>query len=167
MKIIITDSSVWIDLIQLNLLEGFFLLGYEFQTTQEIIDETKESKDDIQRIGGDKLKIIVSGVEEWGELEALKEEYPRLSFPDVSGLFHALKLQVALFSGDAYLRKVAESRKLEVHGTIYIIEQMKENGILSTASAIDALKNLLNSNARQPNKIINARIQVWSNEEKY
>ena len=43
-KIVVSDTNIFIDLISVNLLDGFFSLPWEIHTTDMIMKELKDSK---------------------------------------------------------------------------------------------------------------------------
>lgn len=64
-------------------------------------------------------------------------------------------------SGDARLRKEAESRKLQVHGTPWLLSRMVQENVLTLALAIDKMETLLKLNPRLPDKACQKLIDEW------
>jgi hypothetical protein len=69
-----------------------------------------------------------------------------------------------LVTGDGKLRTKARASGVEVRGMIYIIEQIKMQGLLPVAACIEKLTLLKELNDRLPMDEINNRIQAWNNE---
>lgn len=94
----------------------------------------------------------------------LSEQHTGLSYEDCSTWYFATKMEGILVTGDGLLRKKARASGIEVKGIIYIIEQIKEQNLLSTTDCIEKLKLLKLLNARLPMNEIDSRIQIWEKE---
>ena len=63
--------------------------------------------------------------EELDQVSALEREVgSKAKFNDCSVLFLAVKLDAMLISGDKALRNAGKARQVEVHGTLWIMDQL-------------------------------------------
>jgi len=63
-------------------------------------------------------------------------------FPDRTILWKAKQFKCALLTCDSKLRKEAESLGLEVHGSIWVINQLIDSGLVSKMKGIELFKQL-------------------------
>lgn len=77
--------------------------------------------------------------------------YANRSIADKTALYKALQMRCILFTCDDKLRKEANKRELEVHGSIWIIDQLVENEIIDKQRVVKVIETL---------KIINAWLPV-------
>jgi hypothetical protein len=131
MKIAVVDANIFIDLIRLKLLDPFFEIGFEIQTTDFVFNQLNDfQKETLSvKISEGKITIHVLSSEEIQEL--LKMNFPRkLEIADCSVFYFAKKLSGILVSGDNCLRNHCQNHKLEVHGLVWIFEQFYSKKIV-------------------------------------
>ena len=87
------------------------------------------------------------------------------SFADLSALVLAEYQQVVLITGDSDLRSAANELEIEVHGTIWLMDQCLGNGQLSRQTACSALTHMLENNRRLPQLAVRKRLADWGAEE--
>jgi predicted nucleic acid-binding protein len=89
-----------------------------------------------------------------------------LSPADVSVLYLAIREDALLLSGDKPLRNQAKVRLVEVHGTLWIMDQLIDSGLLAKRVAAQRLETLLLRIGRErrylPKSECHARITRWS-----
>lgn len=158
--IIIKDSCILFDLLDLDLMDHFFKLPIRVYTTVQVIDEVQE---DHQKNAVDKY---VSGghisVDRDGTLETISDiltNAPGLSFTDSSVLELAYRLQGVVLSADKSLRKESVKRNLTVRGMLWVIEEMCSKNIITTEVAIEKLNLYPQVNDRAPKIEIVALIE--------
>ena len=61
-----------------------------------------------------------------------------------------------MLTGDKKLRNVIEECGIEVHGILYVIEEMQNANLLSPLDVVDILDRLQNSKSRLPQNAIDA-----------
>lgn len=162
MELYIHDANILIDIVQLNVVEAFLNIQTTIYTTDFVFAEL----DHEQQLVLDRPEFIRL-ITEGDDLQAvfkLFETYKGLSMEDCSVLHFSEKMKGCLISGDGKLRKVAQARQIEVRGIIYILEQIKVQGLLSLDVCIAKLKELKNINDRLPKVEIDSRIQEWQLE---
>lgn len=164
MKIVISDANILIDLLKLEILDGFFRIPYEIITT-DIIVETELNKIQRERIfeaeEENKLKVEKSTAEEIKSITDIFNETPGISLPD-SGVYYIAKNKNAiLLSGDKKLRSFAKSKGVQVHGIIWVFDQLKECAIYTQNSLATKLNELMEINNRLPKDECISRIERW------
>jgi len=160
-KILINDSCILFDLVDLNLIQDFFQLEYSFYTTPQVIgeitDETQFSK--IEKYISNEILIIDS----LGSLESIQilfDEYPGLSFTDSSVLELATRINGMVLSSDKSLRNISKRRNLTVKGFLWIIEELLDKKIISRNTAVRKLRIYPDVNIRAPIKEINNLMDI-------
>ena len=81
---------------------------------------------------------------------------------DRSVLWKAGALKCKVLSGDGNLRKEAEEMGLAVHGSIWVIQQLVAEKIITTAQAVPFLTELKRFNDRLPQNEIDILIKQYS-----
>ena len=84
MQVVITDANIFIDLYEMDLLEGFFKLPYSISTSVFILEELDDIKSLVEKV------VTVIPVTD-ADLSAMSQiEWPRpFSFPDRTILYLA------------------------------------------------------------------------------
>lgn len=165
MKIIVNDTNIFIDLYSVGLLEDVCNLPYEIHTVDFVAAEIVE---DGQRRVFEQLvfvgKIRVNSFSADEVLEIVAEHSGvsgNLSIPDCSVCYYARKYQVPMLTGDRRLRKYAESQEIEVHGILFLFDEMVRYGVVSPYIAAAKLEELMQLNSRLPKTEISQRISHW------
>ena len=132
MRIVVSDSSCLIDLRKASLLDVFLRLPYEFLIPNTLFEEellkfTDEEKNILLHGGLQVMDLpggtVARGVEIAGILS-------HLSVHD--GLAFALAESVeacVLLTGDAKLRTLSESYDMEVHGMLWLLDEIHRHGL--------------------------------------
>lgn len=162
MKLHINDANILMDIVKLDLTDVFLTLEFELYTTDFVFAEMELEQQ--EQLLSDRLIKIGASQEDMMAIFELSEQQAGLSFEDCSTWYFAKKMDGILVTGDGKLRKKASASGVEVRGMIYIIEQIKEQGLLPLAVCIEKLTVLKELNDRLPIDEINNRIQIWSNE---
>jgi hypothetical protein len=158
-KILIKDSCILFDMLDLGLLDQFFLLEFKVFTTSLVISEINNEKQLScvnPYILNKKLEI-----DSHGTFESMQELYvgnPGLSYADCSVLELAKRKDGVILSADKSLRKIAIKSELKVKGMLWIIRQLVENEQISIEVAIEKLKLYPQINSRVPHKEISELI---------
>lgn len=120
--LIISDASVLIDIEHGKLTSAMFSLPYEFAVPDVLFIEELEDQH------GHLLQLGLSSKSMSGDLVAeafmLRQEYVKLSVNDLLVLIIARHESCQLLTSDKALREVAEIFNVEVHDTIWLVEQM-------------------------------------------
>jgi predicted nucleic acid-binding protein len=145
MRIIVSDSSCLIDLRKVSLLDAFLKLPYEILIPNTLFEEellrfTEAHKRALLRGG---LKVIDLPGERVLRAQQVVRAAPQLSVHD--GFAFALAEThpgCILLTGDGYLRKLASTNKIEVHGFLWVVDEIHQKQ-LSTAKILCAALRLL------------------------
>ncbi len=165
MKIIVNDTNIFIDMNSIGLLGLMCELEYEIHTVDfvaaEIINpEQKEVFNQMVALGKIKVDSFTSK-----EVSEIVEEYSavsgNLSIPDCSVCYYARKNNVPMLTGDRRLRRYAEQQSIEVHGILFLFDEMVANSVISSIDAATKLEELMALNSRLPQAAIRERIDKW------
>jgi predicted nucleic acid-binding protein len=145
MRIVISDSSCLIDLRKVSLLDVFLRLPYEFLIPNTLFDEellkfTAAQKKALLRAG---LKVIDLPGERVLRAQQVMRAAPKLSVHD--GFAFALAEShpgCILLSGDGELRKLAAEHEMEVHGVLWILDEIHRNKLATGATLRSVLEFL-------------------------
>jgi predicted nucleic acid-binding protein len=143
MRIVISDSSSLIDLRKGFLLETFLRLPYEFMIPNTLFEE------ELLKFTAAQKKALVSGGLKVMDLPGEKvlrarevvRKIPRLSVHD--GFAFALAEShpgCILLTGDSGLRALATEHAMEVHGVLWVIDEIYRNHLTSAATLLAALR---------------------------
>lgn len=165
MKILVNDTNIFIDLHSVGLLEEMCRLPYEIHTVDFVVAEIADADqrrifDELVAQGG----IFIDGFTADEVIEIVEEHSSvsgNLSIPDCSVCYFARKHNVPMLTGDRRLRRYAEEQSIEVHGILFIFDELVRHDIISTSMAADRLEELFAINARLPKTEIRNRINRW------
>lgn len=168
MRIIVNDANILIDLVELQLLPQFFALKFEFFTTTLILEELLDE----QRVQLETYitqEILIAEEMSTEDLEAIKtieKSKPRLSQQDCSAYHQATSKQGTLVTSDNVLRKFAIATNIDVHGHLWIFDQMVAQNTLTPITASQKLMELcdtINTQLKLPKVESDERHEVWNN----
>lgn len=125
MAVLVSDTSVIIDLDRGSLLEDLFRLPFEFAVPDLLY--RRELQGDL----GDRLRALGLRVEELTPAELARatvigRERKVLSAPDTFAYALAELRQWPLLTGDGGLRRLAEEQQIAFHGVLWICDQFEE-----------------------------------------
>ena len=162
MKILVSDTSVLIDLDRGALVEATFRLPFEF-TVPDLLYERE-----LREHGGPEFVRMGLRVEELdGDGVALALGYLRkrrsLSLPDSFALALAKKNAWTLLSGDRELRELAEEEEVGCHGVLWLFDQMFEHRVVDQDDLRAGLgKIAAHPRCRLPRSEIRKRLLTYS-----
>lgn len=167
MKIIVNDANILIDLVDLKILPYFFQLEFEFHTTAIILDELFEEQKEALFPYIETGRLIVDDISaiDLIEILMLRATKPNLSEQDCSAFYQAQKDNAALITSDNTLRKFAKANNLEVHGHLWVFDNLVYNEILTGITAIKKLEelcNVINPKLGLPKNECQKRIKLWN-----
>jgi len=141
MLLLISDANILIDMEDGNLIPVVFQLPYEIAVPDILFElELRERHSCLLKAG---LKVKSLTAESVKQTEFLTQQYPRPSMMDHSALALALQERCPLLTGDKDLRVAAKREGVEVHGTIWVIEELLNQKIIQQPQAkvsFDAMK---------------------------
>jgi len=95
----------------------------------------------------------------------IRETKPTLSEQDCSAFYQARKKSAVLITSDNTLRKFAKANELEVHGHLWVFDNLVNKAIFTGKIAIqklDELCTVVNPKLGLPEKECQKRIKLWS-----
>ena len=123
MKFIISDTCIFIDLLEIGLINEFFELPFEFYTTDFVVNEIKhtvQSQIIKEFITFKKLRVLHAAPDELHEIVQISGDHPKLSLSDCSVFYFGKKNSLTVLTNDKALRKI--SKEIEVHGILWILD---------------------------------------------
>ncbi len=166
MKFIISDTCIFIDMIEIGLIDEFFGLSFKFYTTDFVFNEIKNSKhlSLIRKyIDFRKLKVLKAAPDELFEIVQLSEKHPKLSISDCSVFYFGKKHNFIVLTNDKRLRKLC--KEIRVHGILWIFDSLISSKIISKNQAAKKLHELTGINQRLPMDECLKKINKWRSGE--
>jgi predicted nucleic acid-binding protein len=164
MKLIITDTNIFFDIISIGALPEFFSLEYEICTTVFVIEEIirSDQREVIEVfIRAKEIIVIDFSSEEIDEISSFKTEKNFKGLTDKSVLWKSIQLGCPLLTGDRKLRLEAERNGVEVHGSIWVITSLVKNDLIDKVKGIQLLELLKEVNSSLPFEEINNLIRSY------
>lgn len=153
MKLIVTDTNVFFDLIKIGALPEFFSIDYDICTTDFVLKEIllSDQREQIESfIRAKSLTIFELSPDEIDTVSNLLTKRVFKGITDKSMLWKASELACPLLTGDKKLRSEAEEMGIEVHGSIWVIEILLENNLIRKSIGIEFLESLKLVNGSLP-----------------
>jgi predicted nucleic acid-binding protein len=157
MALLISDANIIIDMESAGILDKMFRLPERFAVPNVLYDE--ELKTHHAHLPG--LGLEVLEIQEEYVLEAfqLGEIYRRASHNDLLALSLAKQERCPLLTGDRGLREAAEKERVEVRGTLWIMDRLFAEGILDYAKVHNAYEKMKQDNRRLPWDEVEAQLE--------
>ena len=143
MQVVISDSSCLIDLRKTLLLDAFLRLPYELLIPNTLFEEellkfTAAEKKALVHGG---LKVVDLPGDSVLRTRQVVTELPHLSIHDGFAFARAESCPgCILLTGDRSLRALARRRNIEVHGVLWVIDELHVHAIRTTATLLKALQ---------------------------
>ena len=145
MRIVISDSSCLIDLRKASLLDAFLRLPYELLIPNTLFEEELLKFSAAQKTamvrGG--IKVVDLPGDSVLRARQIAREMPHLSIHD--GFAFALAEShdgCILLTGDGVLRALAMERDIEVHGVLWVIDELHHHAQCAAETLLIALRLL-------------------------
>lgn len=158
-RIYISDTNIWIDFGRAGLLNALFALPFTFVSTDIVVDELSHPDPDglVQR----GLVVQALDAAEVESLFGLMAEHGNSSLADVSCYLVAKAQGRPLLTGDGRLRKQAIKDGLQVHGALWLLDQLLDHALVTPVQAAAALQSMLAQGARLPANECSQRVAKW------
>ena len=161
MDLLVSDTSVLVDLRRGSLLKAAFGLPYRFVVPDLLYER------ELREHGGDELiglgLVVADLTGEQVELaQAYKREQPALSSPDVFALALAKTGGATLLTGDKRLRSLATQKRVVCHGLLWLLDGMHLEGVSAEAlmAGLQAIWN--HPRCRLPPREVNKRLAEFA-----
>lgn len=161
-RILVSDTSVLIDLERGNLIEAAFSLQGELVVPDLLYD--RELKDyngaHLVELGLRVESLDGAGVE---QAQDYRRQLPALSVPDAFALSIAKAQGYVLLTGDQDLRVFAGSEAVECHGVLWVLDQMNHEGAATMRELHDGLQTMAgHPRCRLPGKEVDKRLKRFA-----
>lgn len=158
-RIYVSDTNIWIDFGRAGLLDALFALPFTFVSTDFVVSELGHPDPDglVQR------GLVVQDLNE-AEVQSLfglMTEHGNSSLADVSCYLVAKTQGRPLLTGDGRLRKQALKDGLQVHGALWLLDELVSHAVIKPAGAAAALQAMMDQGARLPAHECSQRITKW------
>lgn len=165
MTIVVNDACLLIDLIDIDLFDQFLRLDLQAHITLSVLSELEgdEYYKPIQEsINRGKLKLNKLTADDQSEIEHLMYKHSsRLSEPDCSCLYLAQKMNATILTCERLLTQTAKSIGIDVHGSLWVLDQLIYSSIIPKKIAHRKLVELMSINNRLPKKECEKRLKQW------
>lgn len=163
MEYISSDTNVWIDFMKIEILNLPFKLQYVYLMENSTISEELLVPEGLNaRLVELGLKGTDMSFEEYILAEEYGSKYKRLSNHDCIALAIAKNRKIILLTGDLNLRKAAKAEKVNIMGTLKILDELIGGKLISSAEYEDCLCKLSELNGgvvRLPQDEIDKRLK--------
>ena len=150
----------------MGLLEEVYQLPYRFETTDFVLSEVKDASLSIlldRLIATGRLQVVLLSPKQVADVSTLRQKHRKLLSPtDCSLLLVAELRQGILLTGDGNLRKLAIRQLVKVHGTLWLLDRLVEENVITSSQACSCLRKLLADGTRRlPKAAVSERLLRW------
>ena len=164
LQVLVSDTSVLIDLDRGALLTASFRLPYRFAVPDLLYRQELESWIGEELI---KLGLSVEALDGNGVYNALayRQRVRALSFPDCFALALAQTRSWILLSGDSDLRQLAAIEGVACHGVLWLLDEMRVAAVASNRELHDGLTAMAaHPRCRLPRPEIRRRLAIYARQ---
>lgn len=148
MLLLISDANILMDVEVGDLVAPMFSLGYQFAVPNVLYyEEMEEQHAHLLDMGLQVRSMSAKSVE---RVQALIQTYAKPGRNDLFALALAEAEKCPLLTGDAALRTAAETEKVEVKGTVWLISEMVRQQRITVPVARAALQRMRVNGRRLP-----------------
>ena len=158
-QVYISDTNIWIDFRNAGLLDALFDLPLQLCSTDFVVSELQDF--DPQDLSARGLVIHALDEVATARLFDLMEAHNNSSLADVSCYLLAQETGHPLLTGDGRLRKQASLDGLQVHGALWLLDQMVQHQVTTPETAAQGLQTMLARGARLPTGECQTRLKDW------
>ena len=161
MIVLVSDTSVLIDLERGSLLEAAFACGHQMVVPDLLYDQelAPENGPLLKQMG---LLVVELTSEEVGFAQAVRIKNAKLSLPDCFALSCARRPEHLLMTGDGPLRAEAQGKKINCRGLLWLLDQMEKTGVIAAVSLAEGLQKIVaHPRCRLPKHDVNERLARW------
>lgn len=155
-----TDANIWIDLHHANLLDEVFQLEATWMTPDIVFyDEVLTVDRPLLKDLGLHVRPLTG--EELNRITEISPHYPSPSPKDLSTIVVAEVEDCIVVTGDGPLRTAVETEGIEVHGVLWVLDQLVDQSIISSSRAATALNTMVSRGSRLPESEVKQRLRRW------
>ena len=159
MQIIVSDTSVIIDIENSNLTEAMFSLPCQFIVPDILFkEELAQQHSHLIKLGLVQKSLDGELIQESIQLGL---ENKKLSSNDLFAFALARSKKCLLLTSDKALRDLAENYGVNVHGTLWLVKKMVDECQITSTAAIEAFKKMTDAGSYLPPQEINKMKAKW------
>ena len=145
MRVLVSDASILIELAKWSLLEDLFKLPFEFAVPDALYEDELIDLGEIDRKQLQALGLRIESLDAEGVAQALRYQKarPKLTVHDCFAVTLAVTNDWALLTGDKRMRALADEEHVEVHGVLWVIDQLAEHRIVRKSTLTKVLRGML------------------------
>lgn len=145
-----SDTNIWLDFQIVGALELPFKLSHKFHLSEETINDELLTPPEIDRKLVDYGLIVLQLTEEeYYFAFDIAQKYLQISRYDALALSIAKKRNFILLTGDKRLRMVAANEGVEVHGTIWIFDELLREHLINEEAYVAYMQDLQHHNGKR------------------
>lgn len=164
MKIAVSDANIFIDLLELGVIQHLFDLPLEIHTTDRVMIEMYPEQEEALMVYHANGQFTLHLITDEDTLAITASNYNRgLSDADKSVLYVAEKIEAIVLTGDDLVRKNCHQAKIEIHGILWVLDQFVESNLIDSTEASALLNKLMVQNTWLPTDHCNERLNKWKN----
>jgi len=155
----VVDTNILIDFHRGHLLEALFALPLTFLVPDVILAEL-EVPDGEQLLAWGLRSASSTGE----QVTAVMDLAAIHRAPSINGLFALVLARVrsaSLLTGDRALRQLAEFEGIDVHGTLWLLDELVRCAIITSEHAAEGLERMVACGGRLPEKACRSRMRRW------
>jgi len=162
MIVLVSDTSVLIDLERGGLLEAAFACGHQLVVPDYLYDVELEPENGplLKELG---LNVVELTSEEVEFAQATLTAIPALTLADCFALSCARRPQHLLITGDKALRAEADEKNVACRGLLWILDQMEASEVIAIVSLAEGLQKIVaHPRCRLPKHDVAERLAKWT-----
>ncbi len=157
--LLISDSNIIIDMEAGGLLEAMFGLADEFAVPDVLFaEELEPTYPQLRSLG---LKICELSDKSVEYMVELHSTHGSLGTNDLMAWVLARQEQCPLLTGDRRLCQSARDAGVEVRGTLWLMQRMKDERLITPSEAASAYKRMRNAGSRLPWSDVEKQLNSW------
>ncbi len=158
MQLLISDANILIDMEVGGILAQMFALEYEFAVPDVLFqEELNHHHPHLVEMGLQLHELQAESIAYVMEIKQ-RPNNMRVSTNDLFALSLAKQKNCRLITGDRALRRLSEDEGVQVHGTIWIVDQMLNAELINCEQAEEAYRLMIESGSRLPQDDIEDQI---------
>lgn len=148
MTILVSDANIFIDMEVADLTRQMFRLKESFATPDVLYhEELAENHSELPGLGLRIERLTAAAISDVERMVALHQQN---SVNDLMALALAKERQWPLLSGDRRLREAAVIERVEIFGTMWLVEKLVETKTISLSHAATGFESMRHGGRRLP-----------------
>jgi hypothetical protein len=162
--LLVSDTSVLIDLLRAGVLDAVFALPMQFAVPDLLYERELKNWDGLA-LEAKGLRVLVLEPDGVALAQTYRAREPRVSLPDAFALALAKTGGHTPLAGDGSLRAQAEAENVECHGVLWVFDALHAHGVVAAAPLGQALRQLAgHPRCRLPKQEVQKRIDALEAE---